>query len=123
MLSELKNHVVRRAQIAQNNIELNINRRVSKYTIRLVPRRNACTRIRTKRNRRNAEGAYDRACPNGLVGAHSIFPKKDGALRLCKYYRNLNDVNVSRAYLLPRMNECVDSLGDPRAFSALAANS
>lgn len=52
-----------------------------------------------------------------------IAPKKDGALPLCVNYRKLIAVNVSYSYLLRRMDECIDLLGDARLFSMIDTKS
>ena len=49
-------------------------------------------------------------------------PKKDGSLRFCVDYRRLNAVTVRDTYPLPRMDECIDSLGEATVFSTLDAN-
>ena len=50
-------------------------------------------------------------------------PKKDGSLRFCVDYRRLNAETVRDSYPIPRMDECIDSLGDAQLFSTLDANS
>ena len=50
-------------------------------------------------------------------------PKKDGTLRFCVDYRRLNAVTKRDAYPLPRMDECIDSLGEATIFSTLDCNS
>ena len=57
------------------------------------------------------------ASPLVLVG------KKDGSLRFCVNYRRLNKKTVTDAYPLPRMADCIDSLGDAQVFSTLDRNS
>ena len=42
-------------------------------------------------------------------------------MRFCVDYRRLNAVTVKDTYPLPRMDECLDSLGDTKVFSALDA--
>jgi Reverse transcriptase (RNA-dependent DNA polymerase) len=44
-------------------------------------------------------------------------------MRFCIYYRRLNAVTVRDSYPLPRMAECIDSLGDASVFSTLDCNS
>ena len=50
-------------------------------------------------------------------------PKKDGELRFCIDYRKLNAMTVRDSYPIPRMDECIDSLGDATLFTTLDANS
>lgn len=50
-----------------------------------------------------------------------IAPKKSGSLRFWVDYK-LNAVVVRYFYLIPRINECIDSLGDALFFSILDAN-
>ena len=49
-------------------------------------------------------------------------PKKDGSLRFCIDYRRLNTLTIRDSYPIPRMDECIDSLGDATVFSTLDAN-
>ena len=48
-------------------------------------------------------------------------PKKDGKLRFCIDYRKLDSMNIKDTYPLPRMDECIDSLGESEYFSTLHA--
>lgn len=50
-------------------------------------------------------------------------PKKDGSLRFCIDYRKLNGLTMKDSYPIPRMDECIDSLGEAKIFSTLDANS
>ena len=50
-------------------------------------------------------------------------PKKDGRLRFCIDYRRLNEITVKDSYPIPRMDECIDSLGDAAVFTSLDAYS
>ncbi len=45
--------------------------------------------------------------------------KKDGTIRPCVDYRKLNDVTLKDAYPLPRINDCLDSLGNANFLSTL----
>ena len=52
-----------------------------------------------------------------------IVPKQDGTPRFCVDYRRLNSVTVRDSYPLPRMDDCIDSLGEAAVFTTLDANS
>ena len=52
-----------------------------------------------------------------------LVPKPDGSLRFCVDYRRLNAITVPDTYPLPRMDECIDSLGDAVVFTTLDCNS
>ena len=52
-----------------------------------------------------------------------LVPKPDGAPRFCVDYRRLNAVTVKDSYPLPRMDECLDTLGDAQWFTTLDAQS
>ena len=48
-------------------------------------------------------------------------PKPDGSMRFCVDYRRFFAVTVKDTYPLPRIDECLDSLGDTKVFYALDA--
>ena len=52
-----------------------------------------------------------------------LVPKPDGSLRFCVDYRKLNEATVKDAYPIPRMDECIDSMGDANLFTTLDCNS
>ena len=52
-----------------------------------------------------------------------LVPKKDGSLRFCVDYRRLNKLTRRDSYPIPRMDECIDSLGDATVFTTLDCNS
>jgi len=48
-----------------------------------------------------------------------LIPKTDGSPRFCIDYRQLNERTVRESYPLPRMDDCLGSLGDAQFFSTL----
>jgi hypothetical protein len=53
-------------------------------------------------------------------GAPVLFvKKKDGTLRLCIDYRQLNKVTIKNKYPLPRINDLFDQVGGAKIFSKL----
>ena len=48
-----------------------------------------------------------------------IVKKKDGSLRFCVDYRQLNERTVKDSYPLPRIDDCLDSLGGGKWFSTM----
>ena len=52
-----------------------------------------------------------------------LVKKADGSLRFCVDYRKLNSITVKDTYPLPRMDECLDSLGEAQYFTTLDCNS
>jgi transposase InsO family protein len=52
-----------------------------------------------------------------------LIPKPDGSIRFCVDYRRLNTVTANDSYALPRVDDCLDSLGAARYFTTLDANS
>jgi hypothetical protein len=52
-----------------------------------------------------------------------LIPKPDGSLRFCIDYRKLNEVTLRDSYPLPRMDDCLDSLGSATIFTTLDGNS
>ena len=53
-------------------------------------------------------------------GAPVLFvKKKDGTLRLCIDYRQLNKVTIKNKYPLPRINDMFDQVGGAKIFSKL----
>ena len=52
-----------------------------------------------------------------------LVPKPDGSKRFCVDYRKLNALTIRDAYPIPRMDECIDSLGEATIFTTLDANS
>ena len=53
-------------------------------------------------------------------GAPVLFvKKKDGSLRLCIDYRELNKVTVKNKYPLPRIDDLFDQLGGASVFSKI----
>jgi len=49
-------------------------------------------------------------------------PKEDRSPLFCVDYRRLNAVTKKDSYPIPRMEDCIDSLGDARVFSRIDCN-
>jgi Reverse transcriptase (RNA-dependent DNA polymerase) len=52
-----------------------------------------------------------------------LVPKRDGGKQFCVDYRKLINLTERAVYPLPRLDECIDSLGDAVVSSTLDANS
>ena len=50
-------------------------------------------------------------------------PNKDGSLRFCVDCRRLNAKTAADSYPLPRMDDCIDSIGDAAIFTTVGRNS
>ena len=48
-----------------------------------------------------------------------LVKKKDGSMRLCIDYRQLNKVTIKNKYPLPRINDLMDQLVDARVFNKI----
>jgi len=80
------------------------------------------------REREKAE--IERMCSMGVIEPSTgewaspvvMVPKPDGSVHVCMDYRKLNLMKVKDAYPIPRMDECIDSLGDARVFCTLDCN-
>ena len=48
-----------------------------------------------------------------------LVPKKDGSSRFCVDYRRLNSGSRKDVYLLPRIDDILDTLGQTKFFSSL----
>ncbi|CAN8076676.1 unnamed protein product, partial [Agarophyton chilense] len=83
------------------------------------------------RTRQIEEGNISKMLEEGVIEAAQsawaspvvLVPKPDGSLRFCINYRKLDAVTVRDTYPLPRMDECIDSLGEASVFTMLDANS
>ena len=45
--------------------------------------------------------------------------KKDGSLRMCVDYRQLNDITIKNKYPLPRIDDLFDQLSGAKVFSKI----
>ena len=53
-------------------------------------------------------------------GSPAIFVgKKDGSLRMCIDYRQLNEVTIKNKYPLPRIDDLLDQLSGAKVFSKI----
>jgi hypothetical protein len=51
-----------------------------------------------------------------------LVQKPDGTIRFCIDYRRLNSVTQNDSYALPRVDDCLNALGEARYFTILDAN-
>jgi len=51
-----------------------------------------------------------------------LIPKPDGSPRFCTDYWQLNERTVRDSFPLPRMDDCLDSLGDAQFLATLDCN-
>ena len=52
-------------------------------------------------------------------GSPILFVKKDGSMRMCIDYRNLNAVTIKNKYPLPRIDDLLDQLRGAKYFSKI----
>ena len=69
------------------------------------------------------EGGVIRDATSDWASPVVLTPKPDGSMRFCVDYRRLNSLTVKNSYPLPRMEDCLDSLGEAQYFTALDCNS
>ena len=48
-----------------------------------------------------------------------LVPKKDGSIRLCVDYQKVNEITWKDAYLIPRVDDTLDTLAGVKWFSTL----
>ena len=62
-------------------------------------------------------------CKSECASPVVMVPKPGGSARFCVDYRTLNALTIKVTYPWPRMDECLDSLGEAKYFNALDCNS
>ena len=62
---------------------------------------------------------YIRACSSPWRSPAIFVDKKDGSLRMCVDYRQLNDVTIKNKYPLPRIDDLFDQLSGAKVFSKI----
>ena len=108
--------------------------RATNHRIELTPgaRPFRCQPYRAGPRAREAEQtSVDEMLANGVITRSKsewaspvvLIPKQDGSLRFCVDYRRLNALTVREKYPTPRMDECLDSLGEAKVFTTLDCNS
>ena len=65
------------------------------------------------------EGGVIRPSTSPWSSPFQMTTKKDGTIHFCVDYQGLNEVTKKNAYPLPRIDECLDSLGGNKWFSCL----
>ncbi|KAF4306721.1 hypothetical protein GTA08_BOTSDO05973 [Botryosphaeria dothidea] len=68
---------------------------------------------------KNLERGYIRPSTSSAGYPILFVPKKNGKLRLCVDYRQLNDITIKNRYPLPRIDELQDKLGKAKYFTKL----
>jgi len=104
----------------QHRIDLNAGAR----PVRFAPRRAGLTtrEAETAEVKRQLEGDVIEPTSSEWGFPVGIVRRKDGTLRFCVDFRLLNVVPKKDSYPLPRMDECIDSLGEATIFSTLDCN-
>jgi len=104
----------------QHRIDLNAGAR----PVRFAPRRAGHTarEAETAEIKRQLEADFIEPTSSEWGFPVVLVPKKDGTLRFRVVYRLLNFVTKKNSYPLPRMEECIDSLGVATIFSTLDCN-
>lgn len=77
--------------------------------------------------REAADKEVDRMLEQGIIKASNspwsspvvLVTKNDGTLRFCVDYRKLNEVTKKDSFPLPRIDDCLDTLGGAKWFSTL----
>jgi len=105
---------------AQHRIDLNAGAR----PVRFAPRRAGHTarEAETAEVKRQLEADVIEPTSSESGFPVVLVPERDGTLRVCVHYRLLNVVTKKDCYPLPRMDECIDSLGEATIFSTLDCN-
>lgn len=108
-------------KVTKHHIELqNGAKPVFAQTYRAGPK--ACQIEQDEINKKLSEGFIEPATSE-FASPVVLVPKPDGSLRFCVDYRRLNAITVKDTYPLPRMDECLHSLGDAQFFTTLDCNS
>jgi len=104
----------------QHRIDLNAGAR----PVRFAPRRAGHTarKAETAEVKRQLEANVIEPTSSEWGFPVVLVPKKDGTLRFCVNYRLLNVVTNKYSYPLPRVDECIDSLGEATIFSTRDCN-
>ena len=92
--------------------------------VRFAPRRagHAAQEVEAAKVKRQLEADFIEPTSSEWGFPVVLVPEKDGTLRFCVDYRLLNVVTKKDSYPLPRMDECIDSLGEATIFSTLDCN-
>ena len=83
------------------------------------------------RAREEEQASVDEMLASGVISRSKsewaspvvLIPKSDRSLCFCVDYQRLNALTVRDTYPIPRMDECLDTLGEAKVFSTLDCNS
>lgn len=105
-----------RMSLAKHRRWINI-RRNSTRTLRIVKSRAKGTWVWKTETNQMLKMWVSEPAETGWVSFIVLALQKDGHQRFCVYSRKLNAVTARKHYPIPRMDECIHSLGDKLLFS------
>ena len=107
------------------DVEHRVTLREDAESFRINPNKTGpagCTEVRKAVTAMKEDGVIRDAKPE-RASPVVLIPNSDGSMRFCVDYRRLNELTVRDPYPLPRMDDCLDSLGEAAFFTTLDCNS